>query len=86
MWGDWLLLVLAGSAGPSLLTLNEPIQGLVFSGALGLPWTRVRPRAHRSGWPGLFCNAEACVNMEALSCTPEAFFKHDLYFGAQKDW
>lgn len=41
-------------------------------------------QAHRSGWPDLFLNVEACVNIEALISTSEAFLKRDWYFGAQK--
>lgn len=41
-------------------------------------------RAHRSGWPDLFLNVEACVNIEALISASEAFLKRDWYSGAQK--
>lgn len=41
-------------------------------------------QAHRSGWPDLFLNVEACVNIEALISTSEAFLKRDWYLGAQK--
>lgn len=41
-------------------------------------------QAHRSGWPDLFVNVEACANIEALIATSEAFLKCGWYFGAQK--
>lgn len=78
------LFVLAGGARTSLLTVNQPIQGLAFSGEPGLPWGRVRPGAHRSGWPDLFLTVEACVNIEALISTSEAFLKRDWCFGPPK--
>lgn len=78
------LFVLAGSARASLLTVNQPIRGLAFGGEPGLPWGRVRPGARRSGWPDLFLTVEACVNIEALISTSEAFSKHDWCFGPPK--
>lgn len=78
------LFVLAGSARTSLLMVNQPIRGLAFSGEPGLPWRWVRPGAHRSGWPDLFLTVEACVNIEALISTSEAFLKRDWCFGPQK--
>lgn len=76
--------VLVGNAQPSLLTVNQPIRGLAVSGEQGLPWRWVRPRAHRSGWPDLFLTIEACVSIDSLISTSEAFLKRDWYFGAQK--
>lgn len=78
------LFVLAGSAWPSLLTVNQPIRGLAFSGEPGLPWRRVRPGAHRSGWPDWFLTVEACVNIDSLISTSKAFFKRGWYLGARK--
>lgn len=78
------LSVLAGSALPSLLTVNQPIRGLALSGEPGLPWRWVRPGAHRSGWPDLFLTVEACVNIDSLISTSEVFLKRGWYLGAQK--
>lgn len=44
----------------------------------------MRPGAHRSGWPDLFLTVEACVNIDSLISTSEAFLKRDWYLGAQK--
>lgn len=74
------LFVLAGGARPGLLTVNQPIRGLAFSAEPGLPWRRVRPGAHRSGWPDLFLTVEACVNIDSLIFG--AFLKRDWYLRA----
>lgn len=53
--------------------------GLARTREPGLPWRWVRPGAHRSRWPDLFLNTEACVNTEAFITTPEASVKRDRW-------